>query len=83
MKKIYLRPETELIVYRYQESLLQTASPTNLRNVGGGPSEADGTRLPTVVGETDDDTDPFAGMGQGTGGGGNRAKGFGAWDEWD
>ena len=80
MKKIYLRPETELIVYRYQENLLQTASPTNLRNVGGGPSDEG---IPTVVGETEEDTDPFAGHGQGSGGGGNRAKGFGAWDEWD
>ena len=85
MKKIYLRPETEVIAYRYQESLLQTASPVSTRNVGGGPTE---NGLPTVVGETDGSIDPFSdntgkGRGQGSNGSGNRAKGFGAWDEWD
>ena len=83
MKKIYLKPETEVIAYRYQESLLQTASPVSMRNVGGGPTEADGKTIPGIVGETDADTDPYAGHGQGSGGAGNRAKGFGAWDEWD
>lgn len=85
MKKIYLKPETELIVYRYQENLLQSASPESMRNVGGGPTE-DG--LPGTVGETDGSIDPFSdntgqGRGQGSGGAGTRAKGFGAWDEWD
>ena len=88
MKKIYLRPETELIVYRYQENLLQSTSIIeSTRNAGGGPTEDSGTKLPTVVGETDGTIDPFSdsdgwGKGQGSGGAGNRAKGFDGWDEW-
>ena len=84
MKKIYLRPETEVIGFRYQDGLLQSASVIeSTRNVGGGPTEDSGTKSPTIVGETDGEVDPYSDMGQGSGGNGNRAKGFGAWDDWD
>lgn len=79
MKRKYLTPETFQTTC-YGEVVMGAASPDSGRNVGGGPTDEGG--LPGVVGETDDDTDPYGGHGQGSGGGGNRAKGFDMWDDY-
>ena len=78
MRRIYLKPETEITTY-YGDVVMAAASPG--RYTDGGPTDTgDGPNLPGTVGETDDDTDPYGGHGQGSGGGGNRAK---EWDMWD
>ena len=74
MKRNYLTPET-YITHCYGDIVMEAASPG--REVGGGPTQ-DG--LPGTVGETDGETDPYGGHGQGSGGSGNRAK---EWDMWD
>lgn len=81
MKRAYQKPEVldvticgEIVMLRASESA---------RNLGGGPVEtvAGEKVLPTKVLEYDNmDIDPYAGHGQGTGGGGNRSK---EWDEVD
>ena len=84
MKRIYLKPDT-ISVSLVEISWLMANSPT--RGIGGGPTEDEGTKLPTVVGETDGNIDPFSdsngkGRGQGTDGGGTRSKEAGLWDDW-
>ena len=84
MKMTYIKPEALTVTVMHFESLLLSASETG-RGTGGGPTESegqDGTPLPTTVGETDGETDPYSGHGQGTGGGGNRSKSGMIWDEW-
>lgn len=78
MKRKYLTPETFQTTC-YGDVVMGAASPDSDRNVGGGPTD-DG--LPGTVGETDGETDPYGGHGQGSGGGGNRAKGFDLWDDY-
>ena len=76
MKRTYLRPNAKMHVMSYRMPLLLTYSADSSRYVGGGPSEEG---VPTVVGETSlDGPDPYT-NGQGSGGGGNRSKGFNAW----
>ena len=77
MKRIYLKPETEITTY-YGDVVMGAASPDSGREVGGDPTN---NGLPGTVGETDGDTDPYGGHGQGSGGGGNRAKYFDIWDD--
>ncbi len=77
MKRLYETPETLVIVMDGDEKLL-VASPDPNRNVAGGPPDEGG--MPGTVGETDGETDPYGGHGQGSGGGGNRGKEFDLWD---
>ena len=77
MKLIYLQPQTE-VFSSYSEGSLMAATVESDRNVSG----ADGT-LPGAVGETDGETDPYDGHGQGSGGGGNRSKASTIWDDWE
>ena len=80
MKMTYIKPEALTVSVMHFESLLLSQS-ENPRGVEGGVTEgSDG--LPGNVGETDGETDPYDGHGQGSGGGGNRSKG-GLWDDWD
>ena len=79
MKRKYLTPETIKVTF-YGKIVMSAASPDSERNVGGGPSEDEG--FPTTVGETEEGTDPYGGHGQGSGGSGNRSKGFDLWG-WD
>lgn len=77
MKRKYLTPET-YITHCYGDFVMGAASPDSGRVVDGDPTQNNG--LPGTVGETDGETDPYGGHGQGEGGGGNRAK---EWDMWD
>ena len=80
MKKHYLKPDSTVIVINFTEGHMLSDSETK-RNVDGGPTD-DG--LPGTVGETDEDTNPYGGHGQGSGGSGNRGKiGGGLWDDID
>lgn len=82
MKMTYKKPETLAVAVMHFESLLLSQSETG-RSMAGGPTE-DG--LPSTVGETDGETNPFGddegGHGQGSGGSGNRSKSGMIWDEW-
>lgn len=82
MKMTYVKPETLAVAVMHFESLLLSQSETG-RGTAGGPTE-DG--LPTTVGETDGETNPFGDEkgdhGQGSGGSGNRAKSS-LWDDFD
>lgn len=82
MKMTYVKPETLAVAVMHFESLLLSQSETG-RGTAGGPTE-DG--LPTTVGETDGETNPFGDdqgdHGQGSGGSGNRAKSS-LWDDFD
>ena len=81
MKRAYQKPEVidvticgEIVMLRASESA---------RNLGGGVTEkVDGEKVlsPKILEYENEATDPFAGHGQGTGGGGNRSK---VWDEVD
>ena len=73
MKKTYLKPNTKLHVVTSRIPLLGDSD----RSAAGDPTN---NGLPTGIGETGEDTDPFGGHGQGSGGDGTRAKGFGGWD---
>ena len=79
MKKSYVIPTIDLYLVEHTENILE-ASPTT-RYAGGGPTEADGKILPTVIGETELDTDPYSGHGQGTGGAGNRTNSSNLWED--
>lgn len=81
MKIVYMKPEAEVIALCHREQLLADST----RGVGGGPTDTGGGggNLPGTVGETDGETDPFDGHGQGSGGSGTRAKSWSAWDTWD
>ena len=78
MKIAYVKPETLAVAVMHFESLLLSQSEAP-RETGGDPTSEG---LPTTVGETDDDTDPYGDHGVGTGGGGNRSKSGMIWDEW-
>jgi hypothetical protein len=81
MKIVYMKPEVEVITLSHREQLLADS----YRVVDGGPTNTGGggSNLPGTVGETDGETDPFDGHGQGSGGSGTRAKSWNAWDTWD
>ena len=78
----YIKPEALTVSVMHFESLLLSASETG-RGTGGDPTN---NGLPTTVGETDGETNPYGddegNHGQGSGGNGNRSKG-GLWDDWD
>lgn len=82
MKMTYIKPEALTVTVMHFESLLLSQSETP-RGTAGDPTN---NGLPTTVGETDGETNPYGddegNHGQGTGGGGNRSKG-GLWDDWD
>lgn len=78
MKRIYIKPEL-ITIANYGESLMLSQSQVG-RKLGGGPS-ADKTGdivIPTEIKSYDGEMekDPYGGHGQGTGGAGNRGKGF-------
>jgi hypothetical protein len=82
MKRIYLKPE--VFIVKYMERAIMLTASESTRNVGGGPTQDPTNPLtPGVEDWNNSDDDPYQGGGQGSGGAGNRAKGFGAWDEWD
>ena len=88
MKMTYKKPEVLAVTVMHFESLLLSQSETG-RGTAGGPTERtgqDGAPLPTTVGETDGETNPFGDSegdhGQGAGNSGNRAKSSMIWDEW-
>jgi len=88
MKMTYVKPEILAVAVMHFESLLLSQSETG-RGTAGGPTERtgqDGAPLPTTVGETDGETNPFGDdqgdHGQGSGGSGNRSKSGMIWDEW-
>lgn len=81
MKRAYQKPEVIDVTICGEIVMLRASEST--RNLGGGVTEkVDGEKvLPPKILEYDNEaTDPFAGHGQGTGGGGNRSK---VWDEVD
>ena len=81
MKRAYQKPEVIDVTICGEIVMLRASEST--RNLGGGPVEqAAGEKvLPPKILEYDNvATDPYAGHGQGTGGGGNRSK---VWDEVD
>lgn len=82
MKMTYIKPETLAAAVMHFESLLLSQSETP-RGVEGDPTN---NGLPTTVGETDGNTNPYGDEegdhGQGSGGGGNRSKSGMIWDEW-
>ena len=82
MKRAYQKPEAKDITF-FGESLMLRAASVSARNIGGGVTEkVDGEKVlsPKILEYDNEATDPFAGHGQGTGGGGNRSK---VWDEVD
>ena len=77
MKRIYLKPETEITTY-YGDVVMGAASPDSGREAGGDPTNNGLTpRIEDYTGENGQD--PWT-NGQGDEGGGNRAK---EWDMWD
>ncbi len=76
MKRIYIMPETQTIALEEMMELLANSKPQPGRYDEGGPNDEG---FPGDIKETDKDTDPFGGHGQGTGGGGNRGKEFDLW----
>ena len=79
MKKCYMKPECAVIALGFTESHMLTDSEST-RNVGGEPTNQG---LPGTVGETDENTDPYGGHGQGSGGNGNRSKYGNLWDDFE
>lgn len=73
MKKVYKKPLVKVKSVTYHQPLLGESD----RSTAGGPNDEG---LPSGVGETGDDTDPYGGHGQGSGGGGNRSKWYNGWD---
>ena len=84
MKLNYQKPEA-IRICCYGDIVVMQSSiqepPESDRSIGGGVTEG-GDGLPNTVGETGDNTDPYAGHGQGSGGSGSRAKSGMIWDEW-
>lgn len=79
MKCIYLKPEVFAI--RCIEEAVMLSESESTRNISGGPTTDPEKPLTPGVNEWDkEDTDPYAGHGQGPGG--NRAKSGMIWDEW-
>ena len=79
MKRIYIKPET-LLILPYGQIVMEVTSGAPREIEGGPTSGSDG--LPGTVGETGDDSDPYGDHGQGEGGSGNRSKSGMIWDEW-
>lgn len=81
MKRIYIKPET-LLVLPYGQIVMAVTSGAP-RETGGAPTQEG---LPTTVGETDGETNPYGdedgNHGQGENGAGNRSKSGMIWDEW-
>ncbi len=77
MKMTYITPKIELHLIDIEKSILAGSV---VRGISGGPTTTEGKTLPSLVGETDDDTDPYGGHGVGTGNSGNRAN-TGLWDD--
>ena len=76
MRKEYLKPHVKVSTLKYELSLL-----AGTRGVDGDVTHTGtGKDLPGTVGETGGDTDPYAGHGSGTGGGGNRSKAYNVWE---
>ena len=75
MKKTYLKPNAKIHVMISRMPLLDQS----YRSAGGAPVDEEGG-IGSGIKETDGTTDPFDGHGQGSGGGGTRAKGFSGWD---
>ena len=80
MKKCYMKPECCQFLTETGSHLLADSTIDSTRNVGGGPT---GDGLPGTVGETDGETDPYEGHGQGSGGAGNRSKWGNLWDDFE
>lgn len=81
MKRAYQKPEVIDVTICGEIVMLRASEST--RNLGGGVTEkVDGEKVlsPKILEYENEATDPFAGHGQGTGGGGNRSK---VWDEVD
>ena len=87
MKMTYIKPEALTVTVMHFESLLLSQSETP-RGTAGDPTN---NGLPTTVGETDGETNPYGdeegNHGQGGsssigGGSGNRSKSGMIWDEW-
>lgn len=77
MKKEYLKPHIKVSALMYELSLLD-----GTRSTGGGvvnPGD-DGPSVNPGINETGEGTDPYAGHGSGTGGGGNRSKSYNVWE---
>ena len=77
MKKEYLKPRIKASSLQYELSLL-----AGTRAAGGGvvtPGD-DGKTVSPEINETGGNTDPYAGHGSGTGGGGNRSKAYQVWE---
>jgi len=79
MKKCYMKPDCAVTAVNFAESYMLTDS-ESARNVGGDPTNQG---LPGTVGETDENTDPYHGHGQGSGGAGNRSKWGNLWDDFE
>ena len=75
MKKTYLKPNAKIHEMTCRVPLLDNSP----RSAGGAPVDDEGG-IGSHIGETGDGVDPFDGHGQGSGGGGTRAKGYSAWD---
>ena len=67
MKKTYIIPATISLGSLFCEVICDS------RMTSGGPTNTGGLDLPTTVGETDGELDPYDDHGQGNGGSGNRA----------
>ena len=67
MKKTYIIPATISLGTFFCEVICDS------RMISGGPTNTGGLDLPTTVGETDGELDPYDDHGQGNGGSGNRA----------
>ena len=81
MKRAYQKPEVIDVTICGEIVMLRASEST--RNLGGGVTEkVDGEKVlsPKILEYENEATDPYAGHGQGTGGGGNRSK---VWDEVD
>lgn len=81
MKRAYQKPEVIDVTICGEIVMLRASEST--RNLGGGPVEtAAGEKVlpPKILEYGNEATDPYAGHGQGTDGGGNRSK---VWDEVD
>lgn len=77
MKKEYIKPEIELEAI-LEDDLMSASGPGTDRYVSGTPTQ-DGTSVDVYDGS---EFDPYGGHGQGSDGGGNRAKGsFACWED--
>ena len=81
MKRIYLKPEI-FNIQCIEETIMLTES-ESARNIGGGPTQdSENPLTPGVNDWKDENQDPYANHGPGSGGAGNRSKTGMIWDEW-